>query len=603
MKRRVVALLMATMMGALCITGCGSSKEATSDKAAKTEKEADTESDKDADKKAADKVAALIDAIYVQERNDKTDEQCAEAKEAWDALTDAQKELVEGENADPDYFGRDTGDASKDDARNQDDIGENEILAVSFGTSFNDSRVADIKGIEDALQEANPDWSVRRAFTAQIIINHVQARDGEKIDNVDQALERAVDNGVKNLVVQPTHLMRGAEYDELVEAVENYKDKFETVKIAEPLLGEVGADADAVNSDKEAVAKALTAEAVKDAGYDSLDAAAEDSTAFVFMGHGTSHTAKISYSQMQAQMEQLGYKNVFIGTVEGEPEDTECQAVIEKVKEEAAMRNLSSAVISFRTHPQQVLHPEIPFRMLTSPEERAELLRKTGIDRTIFLDFTPEMSLLSAYDFLKILSNRYCIKGLIIGYDHRFGHNRAEGFEEYVKYGKDLGIEIIHAPEFVTDLGPVSSSIIRKYLLQGDVCTANRLLSYPYTLHGNVVKGFQVGRKIGFPTANLTIDYPDKLIPANGVYAVRIGIPDGKHYEGMLNIGHRPTLNRPNDYSIEVNIFNFSEDLYGKTLSVELIEYVRTEKTFADIKALQSQLVKDKETIRKILSE
>lgn len=332
MKRRVVALLMATMMGAFCITGCGSSKEATSDKAAKTEKEADTESDKDADKKAADKVAALIDAIYVQERNDKTDEQCAEAKEAWDALTDAQKGLVEGENADPDYFGRDAGDASKDDARNQDDIGENEILAVSFGTSFNDSRVADIKGIEDALQEANPDWSVRRAFTAQIIINHVQARDGEKIDNVDQALERAVDNGVKNLVVQPTHLMRGAEYDELVEAVENYKDKFETVKIAEPLLGEVGADADAVNSDKEAVAKALTAEAVKDAGYDSLDAAKEDGTAFVFMGHGTSHTAKVSYSQMQTQMKDLGYDNVFIGTVEGEPEETSCESVIDAVE-------------------------------------------------------------------------------------------------------------------------------------------------------------------------------------------------------------------------------------------------------------------------------
>ena len=332
MKRRVVALLMATMMGVFCITGCGSSKEATSDKAAKTEKEADTESDKDADKKAADKVAALIDTIYIQERNDKTDEQCAEAKEAWDALTDAQKELVEGENADPDYFGRDTGDASKDDARNQDDIGENEILAVSFGTSFNDSRVADIKGIEDALQEANPDWSVRRAFTAQIIINHVQARDGEKIDNVDQALERAVDNGVKNLVVQPTHLMHGAEYDELVEAVENYKDKFETVKIAEPLLGEVGADADAVNSDKETVAKALTAEAVKDAGYDSLDAAKEDGTAFVFMGHGTSHTAKVSYSQMQTQMKDLGYDNVFIGTVEGEPEETSCESVIDAVE-------------------------------------------------------------------------------------------------------------------------------------------------------------------------------------------------------------------------------------------------------------------------------
>ena len=332
MKRRVVAVLLATMMGAFCITGCGSSKEATSDKAAKTEKEADTKSEENADQEAADKVAALIDAIYVQERNDKTDEQCAEAKEAWDALTDAQKELVEGENADPDYFGRDTGDASKDDARNKDDIGENEILALSFGTSFNDSRVADIKGIEDALQEANPDWSVRRAFTAQIIINHVQARDGEKIDNVDQALERAVDNGVKNLVVQPTHLMHGAEYDELVEAVENYKDKFETVKIAEPLLGEVGADADAVNSDKEAVAKALTAEAVKDAGYDSLDAAKEDGTAFVFMGHGTSHTAKVSYSQMQTQMKDLGYDNVFIGTVEGEPEETSCESVIDAVE-------------------------------------------------------------------------------------------------------------------------------------------------------------------------------------------------------------------------------------------------------------------------------
>ncbi len=239
--------------------------------------------------------------------------------------------MVEGENADPDYFGRDTGDASKDDPRNQDDIGENEILVVSFGTSFNDSRAADIKGIEDAIQEANPDWSVRRAFTAQIIINHVQARDGEYIDNMDQALERAADNGVKNLVIQPTHLMHGAEYDELMESVEAYRDKFETVKVAEPLLGEVGTDAAVVNADKKAVAEALTAEAVKDAGYDSLEAAQEDGVAFVFLGHGTSHTAKVSYSQMQSQMGELGYNNVFIGTVEGEPEETSCDAVMEAV--------------------------------------------------------------------------------------------------------------------------------------------------------------------------------------------------------------------------------------------------------------------------------
>ena len=308
--------------------------EATDDaEAADDAEETDDASAEDADQEAADKVAALIDAIYVQERTDDTDAQCTEAKEAWDALTDAQKELVEGEEASPEYFGRDTGDASKDDPRNQDEIGENELLVVSFGTSFNDSRAQDIKGIEDALQEAYPDWSVRRAFTAQIIINHVQARDDEHIDNMQQALDRAVANGVKNLVVQPTHLMHGAEYDEMTAAIEEYKDKFESVAIAEPMLGEVGDDATVINEDKEAVAKAITDEAVKTAGYDSMEAAAEDGTAFVFMGHGTSHTANVTYDQMQTQMENLGFTNAFIGTVEGKPEDTACDAVIAKVKD------------------------------------------------------------------------------------------------------------------------------------------------------------------------------------------------------------------------------------------------------------------------------
>ncbi len=350
-KNAVIAFLTGLMACSLTLTGCsasdpaaGTAQEAapaaaeTADSGAAEEEgeaggeeqeEAGAEAEEEAvtDQEAADAVTALIDAIYVQERTDETDEQCAQAKAAWDALTDAQKELVE----DYDYFGRDTGDASKDDPRNQDDIGENEILVVSFGTSFNDSRVGDIKGIEDAIQAANPDWAVRRAFTAQIIINHVQARDGELIDNMDQALERAVENGVKNLVIQPTHLMHGAEYDELAEAVESYRDQFETVKIAEPLLGEVGADASVVNDDKETVAKAVTAAAVEEAGYESLDAAKQDGVAFVFMGHGTSHTAKVSYSQMQSQMADLGYENVFIGTVEGEPEETACEAVIDAV--------------------------------------------------------------------------------------------------------------------------------------------------------------------------------------------------------------------------------------------------------------------------------
>ena len=331
--KKLAAAVTALALCAGVLTGCGSAASGTASSASTADSAASSEvSGEEADEVAAKNVADLIDAIYVQERNDDTDAQCEAAKAAWDALTDKQKEMVEGENADPDYFGRDTGDASKDDARNEDNIGENELLVVSFGTSFNDSRVADIKGIEDALQEAYPDWSVRRAFTAQIIINHVQARDGEKIDNMQQALDRAVANGVKNLVVQPTHLMHGAEYDEMNEMLDQYRDKFETIAVAEPLLGEVGSDATVINEDKEAVAKAITAAAVKDAGFDSLDAAAAEKTAFVFMGHGTSHTAKVSYSQMQTTMQTLGYDNVFIGTVEGEPEETACENVIEAVK-------------------------------------------------------------------------------------------------------------------------------------------------------------------------------------------------------------------------------------------------------------------------------
>ena len=336
MKKLIALLLMGCMV--LSMTACGGNTAAptTAPTAAATEAATEaaetTQSQEEIDQAAADAVAQLIDAIYVQTRNEDTDAQCEQAKAAWDALTDAQKELVEGEEASPEYFGRDTGDAKLDDPRNQDEIGEKELLVVSFGTSFNDSRTTDIKGIEDALAKAFPDWSVRRAFTAQIIINHVQARDGEKIDNMDQALERAVANGVKTLVVQPTHLMHGAEYDEMCEALDAYKDKIENIVVAEPLLGEVGNDATVINADKEAVAKAVVAAAVADGKFESIDKAAEDGTALVLMGHGTAHVAKVTYSQMQTQMEKLGYKNVFIGTVEGEPEETSCEAVIEAVK-------------------------------------------------------------------------------------------------------------------------------------------------------------------------------------------------------------------------------------------------------------------------------
>ena len=322
--RRLLAFVLIACM-ALVIAGCSSNNAPSSSAADDSASSAAEATD---DQAAAEAVDELIAAIQVQKRTDTTDADCAAAKEAWDALTDEQKELVE----EADYFARDTGDASKDDPLNADDIGNNEILVVSFGTSFNDSRVATIGGVEKAIQAAYPDWSVRRAFTAQSIINHIQARDGEVIDNIDQALERAGSNAVKNLVIAPTHLMHGAEYDELVDALEPYQDKMNIV-VSEPLLGEVGADATAVNEDKKIVAEAITAAAVKDAGFDNLEAAEADGTAFVFMGHGTSHTASVSYNQMQAQMDELGYKNVFIGTVEGEPEDTACEAVIAKVKD------------------------------------------------------------------------------------------------------------------------------------------------------------------------------------------------------------------------------------------------------------------------------
>ena len=326
--KKALAFLMAAVMLMSILTACGN-KDNAADNNDADNNDVNTE---ETDKAAADKVAALIDAIYVQERTEETDAQCEAAKAAWDALTDAQKALVEGEEASPDYFGLDTGDASKDDPRNQDEIGEKELLVVSFGTSFNDSRVADIKSIEDALQEANPDWSVRRAFTAQIIINHIQARDGEKIDNMEQALERAVANGVKQLVVQPTHLMHGAEYDEMCAAIDKVRDQFDSVEIAEPMLGEVGNDATVINADMEAVAKAVVAAALEESGYESTAAAKDAGVAYVLMGHGTAHVAKVTYSQMATQMDKLGYENVFIGTVEGEPEATSCEAVIEAVK-------------------------------------------------------------------------------------------------------------------------------------------------------------------------------------------------------------------------------------------------------------------------------
>lgn len=347
MKNKFLTMPLALVM-ALALTACGNNTSAVQENPQTTEdtkevsEETVAEETKDDESVSSDpvkEVSDLIDAIYVQQRTDETDELCAKAKEAWDALTEEQKQLVSGENADYDYFGRDTGDASLDDPLNADDIGEIEILVVSFGTSFNDSRTNDIGGIEKAIQKAFPTLSVRRAFTSQIIINHVQARDGIKIDNVDQALERAVNNKVKTLIVQPTHLMHGAEYDELTETLGKYADKFEQVIVSEPLLGEHADDEKVVNKDKEIVAKSVLDAAIEDAGFESIDKSIEESTAFVFLGHGTSHKAKVTYSQMVNTYKDLGYPNAFVGTVEGEPEETSIDEVISAVAD-AGFKNV-----------------------------------------------------------------------------------------------------------------------------------------------------------------------------------------------------------------------------------------------------------------------
>ncbi len=275
--------------------------------------------------------------------------------------------------------------------------------------------------------------------------------------------------------------------------------------------------------------------------------------------------------------------------------------VIERVKEEADKREWLSGVISFAPHPRQVLRPEAPFSLLTLPEERVELLNQTGIDRVILLNFTFDMAQLSAREFLQFLVEQYGVRGLIIGYDHRFGHNRAEGFEQYVEYGRELGIEIIRADELITPQGEVSSSIIRRHLLQGELSVANQLLGYPYTLRGHVVAGYQVGRTLGFPTANIAIDNSAKLIPAHGVYAVWVVLPDGTRYGGMLNIGNRPTLNRPDDYSIEVHLFDYEGDLYNASLAIELVDYIRPEQTFPHVEALKEQLTQDRICIQERL--
>lgn len=274
--------------------------------------------------------------------------------------------------------------------------------------------------------------------------------------------------------------------------------------------------------------------------------------------------------------------------------------LINQVKKAAVKDGLCSALVTFPVHPRQVMQSTYRPQLLSSPKEKLELLETTGVDYCILLPFTQELSQLSAREFMQLLRDKFNIRMLVIGYDHRFGHNRSDSFEDYCRYGKELDIYIVRARAYTDGEDKISSSVIRQLLKEGEVGQAAKFLGYNYYLNGTVVDGYKVGRKIGFPTANLQVDCSDKLIPSEGVYAVYVYV-EGKKWAGMLNIGHRPTLNNGKDLSIEVNILHFSEDIYHKEMRIEFVKYLRPEEKYDTIDALIAQMHKDREETAKIL--
>ncbi|MBQ0061007.1 MAG: bifunctional riboflavin kinase/FAD synthetase [Bacteroidales bacterium] len=277
------------------------------------------------------------------------------------------------------------------------------------------------------------------------------------------------------------------------------------------------------------------------------------------------------------------------------------QFLLQQVKTLASNKHLCSAVITFPVHPRKVMQQDYQPQLLTSLEEKCTLLEKQGIDYTILLPFNQEMSKLSAREFMLILQEKLNVKMLVIGYDHRFGHNREEGFDDYVRYGKEMNMQVIQAQAWTQDEAFVSSSMVRKLIGEGNVSKAALCLGTRYTLQGTVVDGYKVGRKIGFPTANICPLCPEKLLPANGVYAVWVTL-NNQRYKGMLNIGQRPTVDNGTDTSIEVHLLNFNEDIYHHTLTLEFVERLREEQRFDSTSQLIEQLKQDAQSVDNLLS-
>ena len=270
------------------------------------------------------------------------------------------------------------------------------------------------------------------------------------------------------------------------------------------------------------------------------------------------------------------------------------------LKEQARQRGLESAVVTFAQHPQAVLHPEAGIKMIMTVDDKLKLIARHGIDCTVLLDFTRELSLLDSSRFIELLRDRYGVAALVAGYDHHFGHNKQETFADYVRHGRELGVDIVKAPEYLGAYAPVSSSIIRKLIASGKVDDAMHCMGHPYSLAGKVVHGFHNGSGIGFPTANVGELDPTLILPHRGAYAVMVDVA-GKHLKGMVNVGVRPTMHNGHRLSIEVNIFDFDGDIYGMPIKLEFIKFLRLEFKLGSIEELRAQLTRDRAQSVKIL--
>ena len=274
--------------------------------------------------------------------------------------------------------------------------------------------------------------------------------------------------------------------------------------------------------------------------------------------------------------------------------------LLDFLKEQARQRGLESAVVTFAQHPQAVLHPEAGIKMIMTVDDKLKLIARHGIDCTVLLDFTRELSLLDSSRFIELLRDRYGVAALVAGYDHHFGHNKQETFADYVRHGRELGVDIVKAPEYLGAYAPVSSSIIRKLIASGKVDDAMHCMGHPYSLAGKVVHGFHNGSGIGFPTANVGELDPTLILPHRGAYAVMVDVA-GKHLKGMVNVGVRPTMHNGHRLSIEVNIFDFDGDIYGMPIKLEFIKFLRLEFKLGSIEELRAQLTRDRAQSVKIL--